>query len=94
MCLHPPAELTQRDELPLMVWIHGGGNFTGCGTDWIWDAGALLRRSVQIEKPVVIVSVNFRLVLFGFAASDLLREGNASAGEEGVGNYGLFIQLN
>lgn len=46
-----------------MVWIHGGGNVTGCGTDWIWDAGALVRRSVQINKPVIIVAVKYVLML-------------------------------
>ncbi|EJD05489.1 alpha/beta-hydrolase [Fomitiporia mediterranea MF3/22] len=90
--LPAPACKSKDGLLPVMVWIHGGGNVTGCATDWIWDAGALVRRSVQIEKPVIIVSVNFRLGLFGFAASELLREDNTSAGEEGVGNYGLHDQ--
>ena len=31
---------------------------------------------------------SYRLGLFGFGASELLREDNAAAGEEGVGNYG------
>lgn len=52
-----PSCRAKHDLLPVMVWIHGGGNVTGCATDWIWDAGALVRRSMLIEKPVIIVSV-------------------------------------
>ena len=43
--------------LPVMVWIHGGGNVTGCATDWIWDAGALVKRSIEIGNPVLVVSI-------------------------------------
>ena len=58
-----PSCRSQHELLPVMVWIHGGGNVTGCGTDWIWDAGALVRRSVQINKPVIIVAVKYVLML-------------------------------
>ena len=34
---------------------------------------------------------SFRLGLLGFAASAALREDNAAAGDEGVGNYGMCI---
>lgn len=34
--------------------------------------------------------LSFRLGLFGFGASDLLREDNNAAGEDGVGNYGML----
>lgn len=33
---------------------------------------------------------SFRIGLFGFAASSLLREDKAT-GDEGIGNYGTFI---
>ncbi|KAI5121800.1 hypothetical protein M0805_009792 [Coniferiporia weirii] len=86
------ACVAKRGPLPVMVWIHGGGNVTGAATDWIWDAGALVAKGVLTAHPVVVVSVNYRLGLFGFGASELLREDNAAAGEEGVGNYGLHDQ--
>lgn len=43
--------------LPVMVWVHGGGNVTGAGTDWIWDAGALVRKSVESGMPVIVVAI-------------------------------------
>ncbi|KLO16112.1 alpha/beta-hydrolase [Schizopora paradoxa] len=94
LCITTPAPecLRKHGLVPVMVYFHGGGNVTGSGTEWIWDAGALVRKSVQCGRPVVVVALNFRLGLFGFAASQLLREDNEAAGEEGVGNYGLHDQ--
>ena len=53
----PGARTGVLEPLPVMVWVHGGGNVTGAGTDWIWDAGALVRKSVEIGKPVIIVAI-------------------------------------
>ena len=54
----PDARIaTESAALPVMVWVHGGGNVTGAGTDWIWDAGALVRKSVEIGMPVIVVAI-------------------------------------
>jgi para-nitrobenzyl esterase len=63
-------------KLPVMVWIHGGGFFSGSGG--IYSAGQL-----ATQGDVVVVSVNYRLGVFGFLASDKLA---------GSGNYGLEDQ--
>ncbi|RPD56912.1 carboxylesterase [Lentinus tigrinus ALCF2SS1-7] len=86
-----PASATPDSQFPVMLWIHGGGN-RGSGANWVCDAGPLVQKSIQCGKPVVIVSINFRLGLLGFAASPALREDNKAAGDEGVGNYGLWDQ--
>ncbi|KAF5356592.1 hypothetical protein D9758_008226 [Tetrapyrgos nigripes] len=86
-----PAGLNAQSHLPVMVWVHGGGD-RGCGSNWVYDGGALVRKSILLGKPVMLVTFNFRLGLFGFAAGPQLREDNQSAGEEGVGNYGLRDQ--
>ncbi|KAL4073622.1 Alpha/Beta hydrolase protein [Scleroderma citrinum] len=86
-----PANQNSESRLPVMVWIHGGGN-SGSGSNWMYDGGALVRKSVCIGKPVIIVTVNYRLGYFGFAASASIAEDNRSAGDEGVGNYGLRDQ--
>ncbi len=36
---------------------------TSSGTEWIWDAGALVRKSVQCGRPVVIVAFKFVFLL-------------------------------
>ncbi|THU88903.1 alpha/beta-hydrolase [Dendrothele bispora CBS 962.96] len=86
-----PAGLNSHSHIPVMVWVHGGGD-RGCGSSWVYDGGALVRKSVLLGKPVILVSFNFRLGLFGFAAGPQLREDNRSVGEDGVGNYGLRDQ--
>ncbi|KAH9849061.1 carboxylesterase [Lenzites betulinus] len=86
-----PADSTPDSHYPVMIWIHGGGN-RGSGSNWITDAGPLVQKSVIADTPVIIVSLNFRLGLLGFAASPALRDDNKAAGDEGVGNYGLRDQ--
>lgn len=56
-----PAEATRTSALPVMVWIHGGSYVFGAG-DWpIFDPASLVR-----EGQVIVVSVTYRLGLFGF----------------------------
>ncbi|PBK80557.1 alpha/beta-hydrolase [Armillaria gallica] len=86
-----PAGLTPHSRIPVMVWIHGGAD-RGTGSSWVYDGGALVHRSTLIGKPIIMVTFNFRLGLFGFAAGPMLREDNKSVGDEGVGNYGLRDQ--
>ncbi|KAH7882389.1 Alpha/Beta hydrolase protein [Phlebopus sp. FC_14] len=86
-----PAGQNSEPGLPVMVWVHGGGNH-GCGSSWVYDGGPLVRKSVRIGKPIVMVTFNYRLGLFGFAASPAIAEDNRAAGDEGVGNYGLRDQ--
>ncbi|KAH9917293.1 carboxylesterase [Fomitopsis serialis] len=86
-----PGDATPESRLPVMLWIHGGGN-RGSGSKWVYDGGAFVQKSMLIGKPVIMVTFNYRLGLLGFAASPALREDNKAAGDEGVGNYGLRDQ--
>ncbi|KAJ7089265.1 Alpha/Beta hydrolase protein [Mycena belliarum] len=86
-----PAGLTSQSRVPVMLWVHGGGD-RGYGSSWVYDGGSIVRKSMLIEKPVIVVTFNFRIGLFGFAASNLIRADNAAAGDVGVGNYALYDQ--
>ncbi|KIM69395.1 hypothetical protein SCLCIDRAFT_700007 [Scleroderma citrinum Foug A] len=86
-----PANQNTESRLPVMVWIHGGGN-SGSGSHWMYDGGALVRKSMCIGKPIIIVTINYRLGYFGFAANTSIAEDNRLAGDQGVGNYGLRDQ--
>jgi carboxylesterase type B len=48
---------------PVLFWIHGGGNTVGTGSDSTFDGGPLVSRG-----DVVVVSINYRLDIFGFLA--------------------------
>ncbi|KAJ3714640.1 Alpha/Beta hydrolase protein [Lentinula guzmanii] len=82
-----PGDLTSQARLPVMVWVHGGDD-RGHGSSWVYDGGALVGKSILVGKPVILVTFNFRIGLFGFAAGPQLRED----GQESVGNYGLRDQ--
>lgn len=73
-----PVDTSPDDGLPVMVWIHGGSYSAGAGDAPIWDPAALVR-----EQRVVVVSVTYRLGLFGYLG-----------GEDGPpANLGLLDQL-
>jgi para-nitrobenzyl esterase len=73
-----------QDRAPVMVWIHGGSNVIGSGAEGAYDGAALAR------KGVVVVTVNYRLGVFGFFAHpELTRESPHHAS----GNYGLLDQI-
>jgi carboxylesterase type B len=83
-----PADVKPDAKLPVMVYIHGGGCLFGSNQAWLYDGGNLVARSMQLSKPVIIESLNYRLNGFGWLASDELRADNEEAGDVGVGNYG------
>ena len=69
--------------LPVMVWIYGGGFTYGSGSHPSYDGEALARRGV------VVVTLNYRVGLFGFMAHpDLTAESSRHAS----GNYALMDQ--
>ncbi|KAG2137422.1 Alpha/Beta hydrolase protein [Suillus bovinus] len=89
-----PAGHHRTSQVPVMVWIHGGSN-RGCGSSWIYDGGALVRKSICIgftNLQWYSFMVSFRIGVFGVAANMQLAEDNRAAGDEGVGNYGLRDQ--
>jgi para-nitrobenzyl esterase len=73
-----------RERQPVMVWIHGGGFQAGGGSEPRHDGQAFAR------KGIVLVTINYRLGVFGFFAHpDLTRE----SGRNASGNYGLLDQI-
>ena len=54
-----PAEAKSGDDLPVLVYVHGGGGFSGSNSDWWCDGGAIVKRSVEIGKPVVMVAIKY-----------------------------------
>jgi para-nitrobenzyl esterase len=76
--LHP------ADPAPVLVFIHGGSFAIGAGSQPGYDGANLAMRSV------VIVTINYRLGVFGFFAHPDL---TAASPNHASGNYGLLDQL-
>jgi para-nitrobenzyl esterase len=70
--------------LPVMIWMHGGGNIEGTASRTLYDGGNFARDSV------VLVSFNYRLGLLGFFAHPALTR---EAGATPTANFGLLDQL-
>ncbi|PMD29522.1 alpha/beta-hydrolase [Hyaloscypha variabilis F] len=51
---------------PVMVYVHGGGFNQGSGNDY--KGQSLVNRSVELQSPVVVVMISYRLDFFGFLA--------------------------
>jgi len=74
----------KKDEgRPVMVWFHGGGWNTGSGMSYSPDGKDLAR------KGIVLVSVNYRLGVFGFLSHPEL---TAESPHNASGNYGFLDQ--
>lgn len=75
----------EKDEkVPVLVWVHGGGFVSGSGTVPLYDGEALAK------KGIIVVTINYRLGIFGFLAHPELSAENP----DGVsGNYGILDQI-
>jgi len=78
-----PAK-SAKDRLPVMVWIHGGGFTRGFAGTHTYDG------EVLAGKGAVIVTLNYRLGIFGFFAHPAL---SAESGHHASGNYALLDQI-
>jgi para-nitrobenzyl esterase len=72
-------------QFPVMYWIHGGGLTIGASNYEMYDGARL-----AAEQGVVLVSINYRLNIFGFFAHPdaALEDPNRS-----TGNYGIHDQI-
>jgi len=78
-----PAEAT-GEKLPVAVYIHGGAFLGGCGHEKEFDGTAYTKAGV------ILVTINYRLGVWGFLAHPWLSAEN----EHGVsGNYGILDQI-
>lgn len=71
--------------LPVLAWIHGGGFQEGGSGDARYNMSNLVRTSMEMSKPMIGVSFNYRLSTFGFAAGRQFRD-------TGMTNIGLHDQ--
>src|SRR5579863_4878605 len=73
-----------KEKLPVMVWIYGGGFVAGTTSEQRQDGTHLA------QQGVIVVSMNYRLGVFGFMVHPELAK---ESGKNAAGNYGLMDQL-
>jgi para-nitrobenzyl esterase len=71
------------DKLPVMVWIYGGGFVAGTTSEARQDGTHLA------QQGVIVVSMNYRMGIFGFFVHPELAK---ESGHNAAGNYGLLDQ--
>jgi para-nitrobenzyl esterase len=72
------------NRLPVMVWIHGGGYYGGTGAQPGFDGSNLARRGV------IVVTLNYRLGIFGFFSHPEL---TTESPDRASGNQGIEDQI-
>jgi para-nitrobenzyl esterase len=78
------AAQSANERRPVMFWIHGGGFTRGSGSGTSYDGESLAK------KGVVVVTINYRLGVFGFLSHpELTKESDHNSS----GNYGLLDQI-
>ncbi|XP_017652876.2 carboxylesterase 1D [Nannospalax galili] len=75
--IYTPADLTKNSQLPVMVWIHGGGLLVGGASTY--DGLAL-----SAHENVVVVTIQYRLGIWGFFST---------GDEHSRGNWGHLDQV-
>lgn len=70
--------------LPVLLFIHGGCYANGAASFVIYDAG---ERVALANSSTIVVTINYRLNVFGFLGGDTLRGDDNS-----TGNWGLQDQ--
>ena len=73
-----------NEKLPVMVWIHGGALTRGSGATATYDGSNLA------QKGIVLVTINYRLGVFGYFTHPALVEESSN---KAAGNYGVLDQV-
>ena len=79
-----PATATPNANLPVLVYIHGGGFVAGDGSEPRYDGESMAKRGI------VVVTLSHRLGIFGFFSHPEL---SAESPQQASGNYGHLDQV-
>ena len=79
--IYAPAD-SQGKKLPVMVWIHGGGNVSGASQIYVGE-------NLAVNENVIVVSVQYRLGPLGWFSHPALVE-SAQTPEDASANFGTL----
>ena len=80
--------------MPIMVFFYGGSYKEGAASFFVYDGSMRVATSVSLRAshgttPTIIVTVNYRLGIFGYGGHDALRD---PASHGSTGNWGVLDQ--
>ncbi len=96
-----PADRDLGDLLPVLVFVHGGGNMSGASSESIDSilelsdgAGLYDGARLAVDGRVVVVTMNYRLGPLGYLTMPALDAESTAVGGSGTsGNYGILDQI-
>ncbi|MFK7734332.1 MAG: carboxylesterase/lipase family protein [Pseudomonadales bacterium] len=77
------APANARDALPILVWIHGGGNTEG----WAFEPN--YRGAALASEGIIVISIAYRLDIFGYFSHPEMAEKEQAH----IANFGLLDQI-
>ncbi|RDB19277.1 Lipase 1 [Hypsizygus marmoreus] len=89
-----PKGTERKDALPVLVWIHGGAYTVGAASQASYDPTRIIQRSITNGKPLIFVSINYRVNTFGFLASANVLPQDLNAGLLDQRQALIFVQEN
>ncbi|KAM7185088.1 Alpha/Beta hydrolase fold [Rhypophila sp. PSN 637] len=73
-----PAGVSPSAQLPVAVWIHGGGLTMGGSADKRYNLTFIVQNSVELGTPIIAVSFNYRMAAFGFLSGNEVQASGAT----------------
>jgi carboxylesterase type B len=74
-----PVGVGKGSKLPVLFWIYGGG--FELGSTAMYDGSSLVQESINTNKPIIFVAVNYRVGGFGFMpGAEILKDGSSNLG--------------
>ncbi|GJN88189.1 hypothetical protein Rhopal_001154-T1 [Rhodotorula paludigena] len=80
-----PETASSGSGLPVVLWLHGGGFYAGSSAQSSLNGSWIVQESVDMGKPIIFTSINYRLLVLGFPSGD-------EAHKAGIENLGLLDQ--
>lgn len=82
------------EPLPVMVFLHGGAFTYAMGSAPMYDGRLMASNSAsELHRPTIIITLNYRIGVYGFLAGRDLQAYGEAYGESGSGNYGIWDQV-
>ncbi|KAK4158663.1 Alpha/Beta hydrolase protein [Cladorrhinum sp. PSN259] len=73
-----PAGIDENAQLPVAIWIHGGGLTMGGSADRRYNLSFIVENSVELGTPIITVSFNYRMAAFRFLSGPEVQASGAT----------------